>query len=275
MSAPAAAEAHQLAQSLARSCGFAVFPCGWETKMPTRPLADGGHGYKDGTTDREQISFLWKHWPGCLIGVATGEMSGVSVLDIDFKSDAARSWWRQNEYRLPATRTYRTRSGGLHLVYRHASGVRVKAGVPVAGVDSRGQGGYFIFWYAAGFECLDHSPSAPWPAWLSEFFWPRPKPQPAIKTSSAPLSDDELEKLKARAINLVSRATEGNRHDARRAAGRLLGGIQSRAGFSDDEAVRWIIAALPPSDFTKKEEQAIRYGLEKGRAEPIRTGARQ
>jgi hypothetical protein len=33
-------------------------------------------------------------WPQALVGVATGERSGVSVLDVDAKHDAARVWWR-------------------------------------------------------------------------------------------------------------------------------------------------------------------------------------
>jgi Bifunctional DNA primase/polymerase, N-terminal len=171
-----AAEACYIAQNIARNCGYAVFPCG-EDKKPTRPKRDGGQGLKDATTDPEQIAALWRRWPGSLIGIATGERSGVSALDIDIKADAARAWWRQHEIRLPTTRTYRTRSGGLHLYFRHAPGVRNVSGKPILGVDVRGDGGYVIFWFGAGFECVDPAPIAPWPHWLTPFFWPPPKPK--------------------------------------------------------------------------------------------------
>jgi hypothetical protein len=100
---------------LARNCGYSVFPC-LARKAPATP-----HGGKDASTDLERIAELWDLFPSPLIGVATGERSRHSVLDVDpDKSDDARAWWRKNEHRLPATRTYRTRRGGLHLWFQHA-----------------------------------------------------------------------------------------------------------------------------------------------------------
>ncbi len=87
-----------------------------------------------------------------MIGVATGERSGVSVLDVDVKHNEARRWWAQHEIRLPTTRAFRTRGGGVHLYFRHAPGVRNVNGKPTKGVDVRGDGGYGIYWFAHGFE---------------------------------------------------------------------------------------------------------------------------
>ena len=78
-----------------------------------------------------------------------------------------KAGWLQNQHRLPATRCYRTRSGGLHAVFQHAPGVRNVQGEPIPGVDVRGEGGYVIWWFAAGYECLDHSAPVAWPTWLS------------------------------------------------------------------------------------------------------------
>jgi hypothetical protein len=267
------ADAAQLAINLARNCGYAVFPCG-ENKKPTRPKNQGGTGLKDASTDPDIIRWLWQYWPGPLIGVATAGLSGISVLDIDIKSDAARAWWLRHEHRLPETRTYRTRSGGMHLLFQHTAGVRNVEGKPVSGVDVRGQGGYFIFWFAAGYECLDLEPPAAWPSWLTTFFWPPPK-STSVRTHCATLSDNDLERVKQRAIDLVSGAADGQKHYRLRAAARLLGGIQHRAGFSDSEAAQWLINALPAGvkDAINAERTAL-WGLDNGRAAPIEPGRR-
>ncbi len=273
---PDPAEAARLAQNIARNLGWPVFPCAWETKRPTRPKADGGTGYKDATTDPDGIAELWRRWPGALIGVPCGPLSGISVLDVDVKHDAARAWWIKNEIRLPTTRTYRTRGGGLHLVFRHAEGVRNIEGRPIQGVDVRGEGGYIIFWFAAGCECVDHAPPAPWPHWLTPFFWPPPAPprqeQAKGRNDAAPLAE-RLEQIKSRAIELVRAAEEGQRHDRLRSSARLLGGIQRAAGFGDNEAIRWLVEALPTGADIPKSEDTAAWGLAAGRALPLDLGA--
>ena len=50
-------EVCQLAQNLARNCGYAVFPCS-ERKTPTRRKEEGGQGHKDASTDPEIIEFF-------------------------------------------------------------------------------------------------------------------------------------------------------------------------------------------------------------------------
>jgi hypothetical protein len=145
--------------ALARNCGYAVFPCR-EDKSPACP-----HGFKDASRDPDAIGELWRRWPGPLIGVATGAVSGISVIDIDAQHEPARLWWRQHWPRLMPTRAYLTRSGGWHLYYRHRDGVKNTSGKLCQGVDTRGDGGYVIHWYAAGLECLDHEAPQPFPEW--------------------------------------------------------------------------------------------------------------
>jgi hypothetical protein len=93
--------------------GYTVFPCRPD-KRPVTP-----NGFKDAITDQDAIEDLWSRYPGVLVGVATGEMSGVSVLDIDKKHPEARAWWAEHRDRLLPARVHRTRSGGLHIFYRH------------------------------------------------------------------------------------------------------------------------------------------------------------
>jgi hypothetical protein len=258
-----------IAKNLARNCGYHVFPCGAAKKMPCWGKHEGGRGFYDATTDPTEIDRLFRHRNAELIAVRTGETSGVSVLDVDVKHDAARAWWIKNESLLPSSRTYRTRSGGLHLFFQHAAGVRNAEGVPVKGIDSRGEGGYVVFWYAHGFECLDHTPPAPWPDWLTNFFWPPPAPKkPCRITTNETLSDDQLERVKQRAIALVKDAAEGTLHHRIRSSARLLGGIQARATFSDDDAIQWLLGAAG-LDREKKARATVEWGLENGRQSPL------
>jgi hypothetical protein len=262
----ATSEACRLAQNLARNRGWHVFPCREDNKHPCTP-----HGFKDASADPERIVELWHQFPGGLVGIATGELSGISVLDVDVSHDEARAWWRQYEHLLPITRTYRTRRGGLHLYFQHAPGVRNVQGEPTPGIDVRGQGGYVISWWCAGLECLDHAPPHPWPKWLSHHFWPPPpKPKAKKKSKTDKLSDDDLEAIKQRAIDRVRHASDGQKHYRLRASARLLGGIQSRAGFTDAEAVQWLTAALPDDIRSKvAAEKTAAYGLAKGREKPL------
>jgi len=96
--------------------GFATFPCN-RSKAPACP-----HGFLDASIDAAVIRNLWQRHQGELVGIATGTVSNLAVLDIDAKHAEARAWWDGHRTQLPPTRTIRTRSGGLHLWYRHVPG---------------------------------------------------------------------------------------------------------------------------------------------------------
>src|SRR5215469_6719767 len=102
--------------------GFACFPVG-SNKHPTIPK---GKGFYAASTDPDILRDLWSNHPGVLVGVTTGTISDIDVLDVDAKPQA-RQWWNDNRHRLPSTRAHRTRSGGLHLIFRHAFGLRNSA----------------------------------------------------------------------------------------------------------------------------------------------------
>ncbi|RVU03814.1 hypothetical protein EOE18_14680 [Novosphingobium umbonatum] len=122
--------------------GFPVFPCNSENK---RPLT--ANGFRDATADPATISDWWKRWPCAMIGMPTGEASGVWVLDIDdpeaFAAEAPH---------LPTTRKAITGKG--HHLYWQWEGNEVrnaqrhpKHGWPfpdLPGAEVRGEGGYVI-----------------------------------------------------------------------------------------------------------------------------------
>jgi hypothetical protein len=159
----------RLAQNIGR-CGYHVFPVG-DDKRPTIK------GWPErASTDPEAIWRLWHDRFGPLIGILTGVKSDLDVLDIDVKHASATAWWRANFSRLLPCRTYRTRSGGLHLYFRHRPGIGNTQGRLALGVDTRGEGGYVVYWFACGLSCLDHSPPAIFPDWLAKALEPPPAP---------------------------------------------------------------------------------------------------
>lgn len=145
--------------------GVAVFPISRD-KAPRCP-----RGHLAATTDPATIEAMHVQFGFVLVGVATGERSGVSALDIDNKPGAL-DWWTANRDRLPRTRTHRTRSGGLHLWMKHRPGLRSSVAKIAPGIDIRADGGSCIWWPAAGFPVLDQAEAADWPEWLL----PPPKP---------------------------------------------------------------------------------------------------
>src|SRR6516162_5516 len=82
-------------------------------------------------------------WP--LVGFATGAASGIDVLDID----TGVGWYSANFDALPQTRAHQTQRG-LHLLFRHAVGLRCSTSRIAPGVDVRADGGYAIFWPREG-----------------------------------------------------------------------------------------------------------------------------
>jgi hypothetical protein len=155
------------------------FPCA-ANKIPTTP-----HGFRDATSDPFQLRELWCRHPGPLVGVPTGEASGFDVFDIDApRHREAADWWIQNQHRLPTTRIHQTRSGGRHVLFRHAAGLRCSASRIVPGIDVRSTGGYVIWWPGAGEPVLSDTPLVPWPQWLLDALMP-PRPGPAPRHAAA------------------------------------------------------------------------------------------
>jgi hypothetical protein len=184
----AAEEAMRCAINLGRNCGYHVFPVGDDK----RPAIAGWP--ERASADPEAIWRLWHERPGSLIGVVTGARSGVSVLDVDPHHEEAGRWWRANHQRVPATRTFRSRRGGFHLYFQHRNGIANTQGRIAPGVDSRGRGGFIIFWFASGYECLDFAPIARWPDWLAVLLIPQPSP-PAPGWNREPDPDRAIDGL--------------------------------------------------------------------------------
>ncbi len=226
--------------------GLPVFPCGY-TKRPCIPETEGGHGFLDASTDPARIRELFRHPGAALVGVPTGPASGFDVLDFDYRHGAA-AWETANLSRIPETRAHDTQSGGRHLVFVHAHGVaRNSAGRIGRGIDVRGEGGYIIHPPSPGYRIISDAPIAHWPDWLLQpglVLPPLPKERPVSQGPRKPVSDDVADAFIDRTLDQVRSAADGSKHFVLRNMAMLLGGIQQQAGFSDTEAVRWLLEAL-------------------------------
>lgn len=185
-----------------------VFPC-LPDKTPAIPKSKGGHGFKDATTDTRKIRDMFlAHRGATLIGVATGEFSGIDILDLDPKKHPAevRAWLGEYRPLLPETRAHRTQSGGVHYIFEHLTGLRMWEGKPTVGIDGRADGGYAIWWPAAGLEA-NNKPVLRWPAQLVQQFTKPPR-DPAKNKPIPKISEPRLERI----VRKVALATEGERN---------------------------------------------------------------
>ena len=131
----------QTALALAKA-GISVFPCK-ENKAPATR-----RGFKDASCDPEVIKG-WFAKPGRLIGIPTGKTNDLFVVDVD---PNGLEWLNENQAELDSKCVHSTRRG-KHLLYRYPSdGASLKntAGRLALGVDTRGEGGYIIWWPAEG-----------------------------------------------------------------------------------------------------------------------------
>jgi hypothetical protein len=183
---------------------YPSFPCNVE-KRPTCPK--GFHAAKPPST---VLMSLWDRYPGELIGIPTGKVTGIAVLDVDRKK-GGEEWYEENKARLPATRIHRTGSGGLHLVHLHKTGLKGSASKIAPGIDVRASGGYCIWWPAEGLDVRD-APLAEWPDWLDWLIADPEERAPRVKGARDPFAEAGLDITLRGIINRVENAIEGERN---------------------------------------------------------------
>jgi hypothetical protein len=147
--------------------GMLIFPV---SAVDSKPLVRWRYGATPASNDPSQVR-VWQHQrPDCRWGIATGD-SGVVVIDLDTKngvdgiSEFAGLVAKFGS--LPPTMRVRTKSGGLHLYFRHPGGkIKTTAGQLGPGIDVRGDGGYVVAPGSTGYSIVSNLPPAPMPEWL-------------------------------------------------------------------------------------------------------------
>lgn len=134
---------HDAALAFAGS-GIRIFPCASGGK---RPLTHAG--FHDASSDVDQVRTWWARWPEANLGMPTGSVSGVDIVDIDVANAGSGfvAFDRVNAAGLvpDGIARVRTPSGGLHVYFpvnpAHPQRCWQSA---IAHIDFRGEGGYVV-----------------------------------------------------------------------------------------------------------------------------------
>lgn len=134
------------------------------------------HGVKDATTDQATISAWWKSNPLSNLGIATGAVSGLVILDVDPQHGGEQSLQLLEAcfFPLPDTLRVATGGGGSHLYFRASAEGALPNKVGIAGLpglDLRADGGYIVAppsLHRCGdyYRWVSEGPLAPLPYWL-------------------------------------------------------------------------------------------------------------
>jgi len=115
-----------------------VFPCRRRDKLPAT-----SHGLKDATIDVEQIEAWWQVDPDFNIGIATGAVSNIFVIDVDGGEGELHRLEVEHGELPPTVEAITAR--GRHIYFRHPGRpIRNSASRFAPGVDVRGDGGYVL-----------------------------------------------------------------------------------------------------------------------------------
>mgnify|MGYP001582536659 CR=1 FL=1 len=115
--------------------GFSVMPVGKDKK----PLLRSWKEYQNRRATEEEINNWWKEFPDANIGIITGKISGITVIDVDtYKGGKAEKF--------PKTFIVRTGNGGIQLYYKYAEGFSISANAypDMPFVDIRSDGGFVV-----------------------------------------------------------------------------------------------------------------------------------
>jgi hypothetical protein len=231
--------------------GIACFPC--TITADDRKVPCTKHGFYDATSNPAELRALWRDYPGPLVGVRCGAISNLAVLDIDPEHLPARQWWTEHQQQFRHHRAHRTRRRGVHILMQHHDGIQCTVSRIAKGIDTRAEGGYAIWWPAAGYAVREGLIAAA-PDWLLQQLKPRDPPPPP----RAVIPDDR--RLCA-LMRCVAGAPEGQRNACLYwAANRFREMLGPDLGEGD--AINFLLQAASPTGLPYREALAtIRSGL--------------
>lgn len=212
---------------------YPVFPCGPDKSPRTE------RGFHAATQDPDTIRRWWRRWPDSLVGVPTGPITGLVVIDYDpdKAASATNSWIAENTELLCSTRNHRTARDGRHYLFsskdRYITGTNLTLnGSLRRGLDLRGGGGYIIWWPLHIAQQTD-APIQPLPAGLiDERRFDRERELTPLPTATP----EEWKRDRPRAVEALDHLDPDNGYEAWIRAGMA---VHQASGGSDDGFSIW------------------------------------
>jgi hypothetical protein len=163
------------------SRGWSVIPVRARSKRPMIAW----HAYQQQRAEVADVEHWYARWPDANIGVVTGRLSGLVVVDIDTRheGDLTLESLTHRHGPLPVTVEAHSGGGGRHLYFAHPGGHVPNRVEVFRGIDLRADGGVIVAppsvhpsgkryrWVDA--RSLDAQALAPLPGWLLQTIAPK------------------------------------------------------------------------------------------------------
>jgi hypothetical protein len=263
--------------------GWAVFPLKPRAK---EPLVAGA--YKAATAKLDQVEAWWTQWPDANIGLATGERSGVWVLDIDGPEGFASFDALEAEHGEVPDTQWASTGKGSHLFWQCPAGHDPGRRIGVRpGLDFIGGSGYLVLppsIHPNGREYVwaDADTVIPVaPDWLRGLEKPKPV---STRTSTVfavaprlgapqtgPVQDPTsyLRGVARAASRSVAGAAQGTRNHELFKQAAWICSVATALGLDDGAALRDVWQAARLVGLEEREiERTLQSAMEKGRSNP-------
>lgn len=118
--------------------GYSVLPL----KKDKKPILASWKQFQEKPANDAQVTKWWEKFPDANVGIITGKISGITVVDIDVSPDSKTTPLKT----FPETFTVRTPSGGFQLYYEYCPDIQQTANTfaHLPHVDIRNDGGYVV-----------------------------------------------------------------------------------------------------------------------------------
>ncbi|MFB7289010.1 bifunctional DNA primase/polymerase [Actinacidiphila glaucinigra] len=256
------------------------------------PKGIAEHDYKQGgkhpvhkgwqneaSTDWATVARWWQADPTANIGVATGEASGIFVLDVDPDNGGLDSLTElETKYgALPTTWRVETGSGGLHFYFAWPGfNPKNSAGKLGAGLDVRADGGQVVappsVSVKGAYSLRDDAEPAPAPAWLVNMLRP-PAPREPSPTGTFIVDSDRMDAYTRKALqaecDAIVNALDGMQNDTINRAAFNVGTLVGAGALSESEAREALLSAARAGNHPEARAlPTIESGLRAGMKQP-------
>lgn len=99
---------------------------------------------KEASTNSEKIRAWWTERPDRGVGIATGEESGLTILDVDGEDGVEALTKLAGQDGMPPTPCVQSRPGRYHYYFTYEAGIKSQSGKLGAKLDTRSSGGYVV-----------------------------------------------------------------------------------------------------------------------------------